>query len=42
MHPEKFMANAKPDVIEREQKKKEDAETKIKNLEQQKQVLLNK
>lgn len=39
---EKFMANAKPDVIEREQKKKEDAETKIKNLEQQKQVLLNK
>jgi hypothetical protein len=29
-------------VIEREQKKKEDAETKIKNLEQQKQVLLNK
>lgn len=38
---EKFMANAKPDVIEREQKKKEDAETKIKNLEQQKQVLLN-
>ena len=39
---EKFMANAKPDVIEREQKKKEDAETKIKNLEQQKRVLLNK
>ncbi len=39
---EKLMANAKPDVIEREQKKKEDAETKIKNLEQQKQVLLNK
>jgi valyl-tRNA synthetase len=39
---EKFMANANPDVIEREQKKKEDAETKIKNLEQQKQVLLNK
>jgi len=29
-------------VIEREQKKKEDAETKIKNLEQQKRVLLNK
>ncbi|MGB1093157.1 MAG: valine--tRNA ligase [Bacteroidia bacterium] len=39
---EKFMANAKPYVIEREQKKKEDAETKIKNLEQQKQVLLKK
>ncbi len=39
---EKFMANAKPDVIQRQQNKKHDAETKIKNLEQQKQVLLNK
>lgn len=39
---EKFMANAKPEVIEREQQKKNDAETKIRNLEQQKTALLGK
>ncbi len=36
---EKFMSHAKPDVIEKELQKKADAETKIKNLSQQKQQL---
>jgi valyl-tRNA synthetase len=31
---ERFVANAKPDVLERERQKKADAESKIKTLEE--------
>jgi valyl-tRNA synthetase len=38
---EKFVANAKPEVIANERKKMEDAQTKIKMIEEQMAALLN-